>query len=138
MVDARGYSCPIPVVMVQRAVKAENPDSLTVLVDEQVCVENVTRFANASGYKVWPKEVEDVLYSHPAVLEAAVVGVPDDYRGETVKAVISLRPGTQTQASELIEYCKERLAAYKYPRIVEVLDELPKTATGKILRRALR
>lgn len=93
---------------------------------------------NASGYKVWPKEVEDVIYSHPAILEAAVVGVPDAYRGETVKAVISLKPNCELKDTDLILYCKERLAAYKYPRIVEIVDELPKTATGKILRRFLR
>ncbi len=93
---------------------------------------------NASGYKVWPREVEEVLYGHPAVREAAVVGVPDQYRGETVKAVVSLRPGQAVTEDELVAYCKERLAAYKYPRIVQILDELPKTATGKILRRELR
>jgi long-chain acyl-CoA synthetase len=93
---------------------------------------------NASGYKVWPREVEDVLYGHPAVREAAVVGVPDEYRGETVKAFVSLRQGAAAGAAELIAFCKERMAAYKYPRQVEVMDELPKTATGKILRRELR
>jgi long-chain acyl-CoA synthetase len=93
---------------------------------------------NASGFKVWPREVEDVLYTHPAVREAAVVGVPDGYRGETVKAYISLRPGTDTDPGELAMYCKERLAAYKYPRQVEILPDLPKTASGKILRRELR
>ncbi|MEU8689126.1 AMP-binding protein [Streptomyces sp. NPDC048665] len=93
---------------------------------------------NASGFKVWPREVEDVLYTHPAVREAAVVGVPDGYRGETVKAYISLRPGAETDPDELAAYCKERLAAYKYPRQVEILPELPKTASGKILRRELR
>lgn len=93
---------------------------------------------NASGFKVWPREVEDVLYTHPAVREAAVVGVPDGYRGETVKAYISLRPGADTDPDELAVYCKERLAAYKYPRQVEILSDLPKTATGKILRRELR
>lgn len=93
---------------------------------------------NASGFKVWPREVEDVLYSHPAVREAAVVGVPDAYRGETVKAYVSLRPGTAPQPAELAAYCKERLAAYKYPREVEILAELPKTTSGKILRRELR
>jgi long-chain acyl-CoA synthetase len=92
----------------------------------------------ASGYKVWPREVEDVLYEHPAVREAAVVGVPDSYRGETVKAVVSLRPGASVEPAELVDFCRERMAAYKYPRIVEVVDELPKTATGKILRRELR
>ncbi|MEU3857520.1 AMP-binding protein [Streptomyces sp. NPDC028722] len=93
---------------------------------------------NASGFKVWPREVEDVLYTHPAVREAAVVGVPDGYRGETVKAYISLRPGAEADPDELAGYCKERLAAYKYPRQVEILPELPKTASGKILRRELR
>ncbi|MEU6574570.1 AMP-binding protein [Streptomyces sp. NPDC046805] len=93
---------------------------------------------NASGFKVWPREVEDVLYTHPAVREAAVVGVPDGYRGETVKAYISLRPGAETDPGALAAYCKERLAAYKYPRQVEILPDLPKTASGKILRRELR
>ncbi|MGN9816948.1 class I adenylate-forming enzyme family protein [Streptomyces sp. SD11] len=93
---------------------------------------------NASGFKVWPREVEDVLYTHPAVREAAVVGVPDGYRGETVKAYISLRPGAAEDPAALAAYCKERLAAYKYPRQVEILPDLPKTASGKILRRELR
>ena len=93
---------------------------------------------NAAGFKVWPREVEDVLYGHPAVREAAVVGVPDEYRGESVKAFVSLRPGTSVTEQELIEYCKGQMAAYKYPRSVEFIDELPKTTTGKILRRELR
>ncbi|NUW01276.1 long-chain fatty acid--CoA ligase [Streptomyces sp. CAI 127] len=93
---------------------------------------------NASGFKVWPREVEDVLYTHPAVREAAVVGVPDPYRGETVRAYVSLRPGASVEPGELGAYCEERLAAYKYPREVEILAELPKTASGKILRRELR
>ncbi|MGV9231674.1 class I adenylate-forming enzyme family protein [Streptomyces nigra] len=93
---------------------------------------------NASGFKVWPREVEDVLHAHPDVREAAVVGVPDGYRGETVKAYISLRPGAGTDPGELVAHCRERLAAYKYPRQVEILPDLPKTASGKILRRELR
>ncbi|KAA5830244.1 long-chain fatty acid--CoA ligase [Saccharopolyspora hirsuta] len=93
---------------------------------------------NASGFKVWPREVEDVLYGHPAVREVAVVGVPDAYRGETVKAYVSLSRGASAEPEELIAHCKQQLAAYKYPRSVEILDELPKTATGKILRRQLR
>ncbi len=93
----------------------------------------------ASGFKVWPREVEDVLYQHPAVREAAVVGMPDDYRGETVKAIVALRPTpTPITAQDLIDFCKERLAAYKYPRLVEFVDEIPKTASGKFLRRAFR
>jgi long-chain acyl-CoA synthetase len=93
---------------------------------------------NASGYKVWPREVEDVLAEHPAVRESAVVGVADEKRGETVKAFVSLKPGASVTPEELIAHCKERMAAYKYPRSVELLDELPKTVTGKILRRELR
>nr|WSZ95241.1 AMP-binding protein [Streptomyces sp. NBC_00857] len=93
---------------------------------------------NASGFKVWPREVEDVLYTHPEVREAAVVGVPDIYRGETVKAYVSLRPGATAGPAELSAYCRDRLAAYKYPREVEILPELPKTTSGKILRRELR
>ncbi|MGH1565345.1 AMP-binding protein [Mumia sp. DW29H23] len=93
---------------------------------------------NAAGYKVWPREVEDVLYTHPAVREAAVVGVPDEYRGETVHAFVSLQPGASATEAELIAHCRERMAAYKYPRAIGFVDELPKTASGKILRRELR
>ena len=93
---------------------------------------------NAGGYKVWPREVEDVLYEHDAVREAAVVGVPDPYRGETVKAYVSLRPDRSVTPEELVAHCRARMAAYKYPRQVEILDELPKTVSGKLLRRQLR
>ena len=92
----------------------------------------------AAGYKVWPREVEDVLYSHPAVREAAVIGVQDPYRGETVKAIVSLKPGVSEQPETLIQFCKERMAAYKYPRILQIIDELPKSPAGKILKRDLR
>ncbi len=92
----------------------------------------------ASGYKVWPREVEDVLYGHPAVREAAVVGVVDAYRGETVKAFVSLKAGVVATPEEIIEFCKDRMAAYKRPRVIELVDELPKTASGKIMRRELR
>jgi len=93
---------------------------------------------NASGFKVWPREVEDVLYMHAAVREAAVVGVADAYRGETVKAFVSLKPGQAVSEGELQQFCRSRMASYKYPRSIEFLDELPKTVTGKILRRELR
>jgi long-chain acyl-CoA synthetase len=93
---------------------------------------------NVAGYKVWPREVEDVLYQHPAVREAAVVGVADEYRGETVKAYVSLRAGQEADPQAIIAFCKERMAAYKYPRVVEIIDEVPKTVTGKVLRRELR
>lgn len=94
----------------------------------------------ASGFKVWPREVEDVLYQHPAVREVAVVGVPDPYRGETVKAFVALKPdyAGNVTPEQLIEFCRARMAAYKYPRQVEIVSELPKTLTGKILRRVLR
>jgi len=93
-----------------------------------------------SGYKVWPRDVEDVLYQHPAIKEAAVVGVPDSYRGETVKAFVAIKDSFQNKVTpeELIEFCKKRMAAYKYPRIVEIVAEIPKTITGKFLRRVLR
>ena len=93
---------------------------------------------NVGGYKVWPREVEDVLYTHDQVMEAAAVGVPDEYRGETVWAFVALKEGGEVSEEELISYCKERMANYKYPRQVEFLDELPKTPTGKFLRRELR
>lgn len=92
----------------------------------------------ASGYKVWPREVEDVLYTHPAVREAAVVGVVDAYRGESVKAFVSLKAGAAATPADIIEFCKDRMAAYKRPREIEIVDELPKTASGKIMRRELR
>jgi len=94
----------------------------------------------ASGYKVWPRDVEDVIYQHPAVKEAAVIGIPDAYRGETVKAFVALKPGFEGSVppQEIIGFCKERMAAYKYPRSVEFVAEIPKTLTGKFLRRALR
>lgn len=92
----------------------------------------------ASGFKVWPREVEEVLYEHPAVREAAVVGVPDAYRGETIKAVISLKPGQHVTPDEIRAFARERMAAYKYPRFVEIVDELPKTTSGKIMRRLLQ
>lgn len=87
---------------------------------------------------MWPRDVEDVLYQHPAVKEAAVVGVSHPYRGETVRAYVSLKKGLQVTEQELIRFCKERMAAYKYPREIVFLEEVPKTATGKFLRRELR
>lgn len=91
-----------------------------------------------SGYNVYPRDVEEALYQHPAVLEAAVIGVQDDYRGENVKAFIVFKSGQTATVEEIQTWCRERLAAYKIPRDIEFRDELPKTAVGKILRRALR
>ncbi len=94
---------------------------------------------NVSGFKVWPREVEDVLYEHPAVASACVIGVPDSYRGETVKAYVTLKRGHEaTQPQEFVEFCRARMAAYKYPRLVEIVDEIPRTASGKMLKRWLR
>jgi long-chain acyl-CoA synthetase len=94
----------------------------------------------ASGYKVWPRDVEDVIYQHPAVKEVAVIGVPDSYRGETVKAFVTPKQGLEDSisAEEVISFCKARMAAYKYPRQVEIVSEIPKTLTGKFLKRELR
>lgn len=93
---------------------------------------------NASGFKVWPREVEDALYEHPAVAECAVVGIPDPYRGETVRACVVRRSGQLVSEQELEAFCRTRLAAYKVPRSIVFLDQLPKTASGKILRRELK
>ena len=91
------------------------------------------------GLNVYPREVEEVLYAHPGVAEAAVIGIPDERHGEEVKAVVARRAGHESVgADELLAYCKERLAAYKYPRSVEFRDSLPKGPTGKILKRALK
>ncbi len=91
-----------------------------------------------SGYNVYPKEVENVLYDHPDVEAAAVIGQPDDARGEWVKAVIVLKEGASVTEDKMKEYCAGQLAAYKTPRLIEFVDDLPRTASGKILKRALR
>ncbi len=94
---------------------------------------------DASGFKVWPREVEEVLYTHPAVKEAAIVGVKDPYRGENVKAIIVLKDKNNNPGPDAFKtYCKERMVAYKVPRLFEFRDELPKTLVGKVLRRKLR
>ncbi|SDQ90910.1 long-chain acyl-CoA synthetase [Virgibacillus salinus] len=92
----------------------------------------------ASGYNIYPRDVEEILYDHPAVQEAVVVGIPDPYRGETVKAVVVLKAGEACDEKELIAYCRENLAAYKVPEVIEFREELPKTNVGKILRRKIR
>ncbi|WP_406369149.1 long-chain fatty acid--CoA ligase [Streptomyces sp. NBC_00647] len=89
------------------------------------------------GYNVYPREVEEVLYEHPAVAEAAVVGMPHPLHGEEIAAVVTLRPGAKATAEEIIAHAKERVAAYKYPRVVTIADELPKGPTGKILKREI-
>jgi long-chain acyl-CoA synthetase len=91
-----------------------------------------------SGFNVYPNEVEEVLFTHPAVKEAAVIGVPCSYRGEAVKAFIVLKPEAQAAAEELIEHCRAHLARYKVPSLIEFAESLPKSAVGKVLRRELR
>jgi long-chain acyl-CoA synthetase len=93
---------------------------------------------DASGFNVYPREVEEVLYKHLAVKECVVVGVPDEYRGETVKAFVVLREGSSATAEEIVEFCRGQMASYKAPKQVEFRLELPKSPIGKILRRALR
>jgi long-chain acyl-CoA synthetase len=101
-------------------------------------VDRVKDMIIRGGFNVYPREVEELLYAHPAVAEAAVIGIPDPALGEEIKAVVALKPGQSAAEQELIDYCKDRLAAYKYPRSVEIRDSLPKTATGKILKRELK
>ena len=101
-------------------------------------VDRLKRMINASGYKVWPAEVESTLYKHPAVQEACVIGVPDEGRGEAPKAFVVLRSGEEATAGEIIGWSKEQMAAYKYPREVEFVEALPKSGSGKILWRQLQ
>jgi fatty-acyl-CoA synthase len=101
--------------------------------------DRLKRMINCSGYKVWPAEVESMLYAHPAIQEACVIAVRDGYRGESVKAVVVLKNTLKnTSSKEIIEWARERMAAFKVPRVVEFVDELPKTSTGKILWRKLQ
>jgi len=92
----------------------------------------------AGGYNIYPAEVEAILYEHPKILEAAVIGVPDPVRGESVKAFVVLKEGETATAEEIEAFCREQLAAYKVPRQVEFISDLPKSVVGKILRRELR
>jgi long-chain acyl-CoA synthetase len=91
----------------------------------------------ASGFNIYPREVEDVLYEHPKIAEAAVAGIPDPKRGETVKAWVVLKAGEKATADEIRDFCKDKLARYKIPYRIEFRDALPKTMVGKVLRRAL-
>lgn len=100
--------------------------------------DRLKRMINASGFKVWPAEVEAMLYAHPAIQEACVIGSPDGYRGETVKALIVLRAGAQAKPEDIIEWARGHMAAFKVPRIVQLVESLPRTATGKILWRELQ
>lgn len=103
-------------------------------------VDRVKRMINASGFKVWPTEVESILYKHPAVQQACVIGVPDEKRGETVKAYVILNEKDRGKVTEqeIIDWSKEQMAAYKYPRIVQFVESLPVSGSGKILWRLLQ
>jgi long-chain acyl-CoA synthetase len=92
----------------------------------------------AGGFNIYPREIDEVLYQHPKVAEAVSVGVPDEYRGETVKAYIVLKEGEIATEKEIVDFCKTRLTGYKVPRLVEFRGSLPKSAVGKILRKILR
>jgi len=92
----------------------------------------------AGGFNIYPREIDEVLFQHPKLLEAVAVGVADPYRGETIKAYVVLKPGEKATEAEIIHFCREKLAAYKVPKRVEFRDSLPKSAVGKILRKVLR
>ena len=96
------------------------------------------REINASGYKVWPAEVEAYLYAHPGVLEACIIACRDEHRGESVKALIVRRPGQQIDEASLVAWAREQMAAYKVPHAVEFVDSLPKNGAGKVLWRVLQ
>jgi fatty-acyl-CoA synthase len=102
--------------------------------------DRLKRMINASGFKVWPAEVEALMFKHPAIQEACVIGTKDAYRGESVKAVVVLRAGHQGSVSEqdIIDWCREHMAAYKIPRVVQFVDALPKSGSGKVMWRLLQ
>jgi fatty-acyl-CoA synthase len=111
------------------------------MVDEEgyfFMVDRLKRMINVSGYKVWPAEVESVLYGHPAIQEACIIGVPNERSGEAAKAMVVLREGEEVTEDEIVEWAKGKMAAYKYPRSVEFIEELPKSGSGKILWRVLQ
>ena len=101
-------------------------------------VDRVKDMINVAGFKVWPAEVEQSLYRHPAVKEVAVYGVPDSEKGESVKAAVVLKDRAACSEAEVVAFCREKMANYKVPESFEFVEELPKSATGKILKRVLR
>ena len=109
-------------------------DGYFFMVDRLKCM------INASGFKVWPAEVEALMYEHPAVQEACVIGAKDAHRGETVKAIVVIKEAQRGKVSEqeIIDWARQNMAAYKSPRIVQFVDTLPKSATGKVMWRALQ
>jgi len=109
-----------------------DPDGYVSIVDR------TKDMINVAGFKIWPREVEEVLYEHPAIQECAVIGVPDPVKGEAAVGIVVLKAGHSATGESLEAYCREHLATYKVPRRFEVRDTLPKSATGKILKRVLR
>ena len=101
-------------------------------------VDRIKELIIRGGYNIYPREIEEVLYTHPGVLETAVIGIPHQDLGEEVAAVVVIRPGTKVSADELRQFVKKQVAPYKYPRVVRFVDDLPKTAAGKILKRAIK
>jgi long-chain acyl-CoA synthetase len=101
-------------------------------------VDRAKQMIDRAGFKVWPRDVEEVLFEHPKIAEAAVFGIPDEQRGETVMAVVVVKEGEDLTAEDVIEYTKDKLAYYKRPQFVEFRDELPKSMVGKVLRRVLQ
>ena len=92
----------------------------------------------AGGDNIYPRDIDEVLFEHPKIMEACAIGIPDTYRGETVKAFVVLKPGESMTSEDVIEYCKQKLAKYKVPTQVEFIETLPKSGVGKILRKELR
>jgi len=101
-------------------------------------VDRLKDMVNSAGFKIWPREVEEALYRHPAVQECAVLGAPDPVMGEVVVAFVVLQPDARARAEEIETFCREHVSAYKVPRKVLVVPELPKSPTGKLLKRVLR
>ena len=128
------------------AVRHTEPDDVVLSVLPLFHIYGMTHSLNISiyqgmiirgAYNVYPREVEEVLYTHEAVFEAAVFGIPHDDLGEEIAAVIVLKPGAKSTADELRQYVKSQVAPYNYPRVIKFAKELPKTAAGKILKRAI-
>jgi fatty-acyl-CoA synthase len=101
-------------------------------------VDRIKDMIVSGGENIYPREIEEVLFTHPAIEDAAVLGVPDSIWGENVKAFITLKPGADLSAEEVISFCKERLAGYKKPKLVEFIPEIPRNPSGKALKRELR
>ncbi len=101
-------------------------------------VDRLKELIIVAGFNVYPTEVENVIYQHPSVMEAAVIGIPDERQGEVVKAVIKTKPGFEVTEEEIISFCRERLSPYKVPKSVQFVEDFPRTAAGKILKRSLK